>query len=402
VCDKPWDNFSNWLKFGGGCYWINGKAGSGKSTLMKYLLQDSRTMEALRQWAGSSDLVIVTFFFWYAGTALQKSQDGLLRSLLLDVLTRRPELVPVLFPDVCRSILAGQLPDHIQLSHIELKKAFITFISSIPSGLKVFFIVDGIDEYEGDHNEISELLSKAAASKSINILLSSRPIPPCVQAFSGCSKLRLQDLTYNDVKCYAEDKLGRNPLMQKLEAAEPGATLPLINGIISKASGVLLWVVLVIRRLIKGLQDYDTIADLLQQLDELPPDLESLYDHMLGSMSAQHRRQGSKLLQLVLRSTETHGHYPMTVLQLSFAEDENDLRSVESKISAMSPEEESWRCEATEGRMRSRCCGLIEVQDPSVSMKESNSGNLVGFLHSLIGPWLGFYEPIQSGFSLFL
>lgn len=79
----------------------------------------------------------------------------LLRSLLLDVLTRRPELVPVLFSVVCRSILAGQLPDHFQLSHIELKKAFMTFISSIPNGLNVFFMVDGIGEYEGNHNEIT-------------------------------------------------------------------------------------------------------------------------------------------------------------------------------------------------------------------------------------------------------
>jgi hypothetical protein len=30
---KPWDNFNQWLRSGTGCYWISGKAGSGKSTL---------------------------------------------------------------------------------------------------------------------------------------------------------------------------------------------------------------------------------------------------------------------------------------------------------------------------------------------------------------------------------
>lgn len=30
---KPWDNFAQWLAHGNGIYWINGKAGSGKSTV---------------------------------------------------------------------------------------------------------------------------------------------------------------------------------------------------------------------------------------------------------------------------------------------------------------------------------------------------------------------------------
>jgi ABC-type lipoprotein export system ATPase subunit len=33
--DKPWDNFSRWLRSGDSIYWISGKAGSGKSTLMR-------------------------------------------------------------------------------------------------------------------------------------------------------------------------------------------------------------------------------------------------------------------------------------------------------------------------------------------------------------------------------
>lgn len=62
-CDKPWDSLSKWLKTGTGCYRANGKTGSGKSTLMKFLQEDSRTVEALHEWAGSSDLVIGSFFF---------------------------------------------------------------------------------------------------------------------------------------------------------------------------------------------------------------------------------------------------------------------------------------------------------------------------------------------------
>lgn len=387
-CDAPWDSLSAWLREGSGCYWINGKAGSGKSTLMKFLQENSRTEEALKQWAGSSTLIVASFFFWYAGTELQKSQTGMLRALLLEVLTRRPALVPVLFPDVCRSILAKQLSGPIDLSFAELQKAFSHFVKSTPSDLKVCFIIDGIDEYDGDHNEISEILAEAAASKSVKVLLSSRPIPPCVQAFSHCQKLRLQDLTFRDVQHYVEDKISGHTLMRRLEIAQNGATRQLIDAVTSKASGVLLWVVLAVRSIINGLQDYDTMVGLLQKLENLPPDLERLYDHMLGSMIAQHRREGSKLLQLVLRSTETHGSYPMTLLQLSFAEDEEYSTSIISLDSAISLEQEEWKCEATEGRMRSRCCGLIEVQNPS-SISNVNSGSSsVGFIHRTVVEYL--------------
>jgi hypothetical protein len=187
--NKPWDSFSEWLRFGRGCYWIEGKAGSGKSTLMKYLQENTRTIHALKDWAGSSELIIGSFFFWYAGTPVQKSQVGLLRSLLLDVLERRTELVPILFPNACRYSLTGGSLDGLELSYMELKKAFRNLINSNPPGLKVFFIIDGIDEYDGDHDEISKLLLEATASDSIKILLSSRPIPSCVQAFSGCPQL---------------------------------------------------------------------------------------------------------------------------------------------------------------------------------------------------------------------
>ena len=134
---SSWDNLSEWLGTGRGCYWINGKAGSGKSTLMKYILENHRTTEALQQWSRSSELVVASFFFWYAGTPLQKSQVGLLRALLLDVLNSRPDLVPVLFPDLYHSMISNQSCLTISLTYNELRSAFLNLCSSIPKALKV-------------------------------------------------------------------------------------------------------------------------------------------------------------------------------------------------------------------------------------------------------------------------
>jgi hypothetical protein len=50
--DRPWSNFLEWLKKGKGLYWINGKAGSGKSTLVKYPNYHHKISDTLQAWSG--------------------------------------------------------------------------------------------------------------------------------------------------------------------------------------------------------------------------------------------------------------------------------------------------------------------------------------------------------------
>ena len=131
------DSLQTWLKTGRGCYWISGKARSGKSVLMKHILESQKTTEALQEWAGSSDLVVASFFFWHANTPPQKSQAAMLRALLMDILDKRLDLVPVLFPDLYRSIIWRRDLDAIEISQDKLQSAFLTLCSSPPEGLKV-------------------------------------------------------------------------------------------------------------------------------------------------------------------------------------------------------------------------------------------------------------------------
>ena len=51
--DKRWSDFPEWLQSGSGIYWINGKAASGKSTLMKYIYMHPDTAYHLRKWAAN-------------------------------------------------------------------------------------------------------------------------------------------------------------------------------------------------------------------------------------------------------------------------------------------------------------------------------------------------------------
>lgn len=79
-------DFVDWLQSSDEIYWIAGKPGSGKSTLMKYILGDPKTQQNLKVWAKGYRLYIARYFFWYRGTEMQRSQQGLLQGLLHTVL----------------------------------------------------------------------------------------------------------------------------------------------------------------------------------------------------------------------------------------------------------------------------------------------------------------------------
>lgn len=388
---KPWTNFLDWLRYGTGCYWINGKAGSGKSTLMKYIYGDARTTTALELWAGQSTIITSSFFFWNLGSLLQKTQSGLLRSLLFDILERHQGLIPSVFPRLCRAVLADKTATPlVEPSFAELRQAFLKLVGQASISLKMCFFIDGIDEFDGIFEELLELIMAISSSPYVKFVLSSRPIPICVDFFSQHAKLRLQDLTHDDIRFYVEDKLAGNVHMSRLKETEGALATNLIMEVCDKASGVFLWVMLVVRSLLQGLRNFDRISDLRHRLEELPADLESLYQHMLHTMSPLYRQQASQLFQIMMNSRNVQDERPVTLLQLSFAEEEDTMMAVRASVSPLPKSAQLSRCEWTEGRLRSRCCGLLEVQDKRVYVKSDRPvvRPCVAFLHKTVVEFL--------------
>lgn len=55
-----------WMTVGSGLCWISGRAGTGKSSLMRFLDDDPRTKEAFQVWAGERPFVLAAFYFWHS------------------------------------------------------------------------------------------------------------------------------------------------------------------------------------------------------------------------------------------------------------------------------------------------------------------------------------------------
>jgi hypothetical protein len=298
---------SDWFRSGTGIFWVSGKPGSGKSTLMKFIASHPRTKELLASWAGSIDtLAVGAHFFWIAGTPIQKSWQGLLQSLLFDVFHKHPSVVPLISPNRWAAAKAGRWQDAAEpWSVTELAAAFRALASSKSIPLKICFFVDGLDEYDSDHAELCNVLRDMASSPHIKMCLSSRPWEVFEESFGRDSKKRLDihELTRNDIQSFVSDQLQTHPKWAP-ESTEGAEEVELVEQIATRSDGVFLWAFFVTRSLREGLENGDTISELHKRLSSLPRDLERLFKHMLESVNRIDHPKMAGILQVATHALE--------------------------------------------------------------------------------------------------
>lgn len=153
----------NWLKAGDSILHISGNAGSGKSTLMKYLHGHSTAKKELLVWAVDKKLVVGHFFFWIAGNTPQRTITGLYKSLLFQALSQCPELIEHVFSSqlartkMRRGFKEVEAVEDFNDHHI--REAFNLLVTRTEYIKHRFcFFIDGLDECIGsrlDHERLA-------------------------------------------------------------------------------------------------------------------------------------------------------------------------------------------------------------------------------------------------------
>lgn len=372
-----WANFHDWLRNDSGIYWISGKAGSGKSTLMKLIGTDERTRQSLLDWSAGSRLLILSFYFWNPGTLLQKSLEGLLRSIISQALKECPELAEKLFPNRFEQHTDSRQAPTMQ----ELERAFVFLTArgltdASHNPIRLVLLIDGLDEFDAGSISLTDLatiFTEAAQSPCFKAVLSSRPENAFEEAFNNCPKLRLHFLTHNDVVHYVNENLRDHPRMIQLVHQAPEDSASLVQEIVEAAQGVFLWVKVVVRSLLEGLRNHDEIAILTERLRELPTDLENLFRFMLYRVPHRYKQAMSKTFQLMRISAELQDHAegrnpmlicqarPLTALGLKFAL--LDAKTILQAESVLLPVEKAFEdIHSVGAQIRVFCSGLIELR----------------------------------------
>jgi hypothetical protein len=296
VFSDPKAGFCDWLKGDGGLFWIRGKPASGKSTLMKYILEDDRTLEALHEKYGRNSVAKPGFFFHNRGANLtQKSLDGLLRSILFQILSDLPKLIDCV-AEVYRN--NRDLQGHCAWHLAESKKALNSIVQQNKISGCIMLFIDALDEFVGTDIEIARFLKDLLRHQNqqaiqIRICASSRPHNVFYDTLGDFPSLAIHDWTQKDISIYTSDRLG--------ECRREGLK-DLHDEITSRAQGVFLWVRLVVEELLEPLFNGEPIRLLITQLSELPDDLSAFYRLLLERLPQAKRPVAQTMVELVLCS----------------------------------------------------------------------------------------------------
>jgi hypothetical protein len=93
--EDPGPGIAEWFRSGTGVFWIQGKPGSGKSTAMKFLLQNEITRRLLNNSASSGAWLLIGTFFTNRAERIQSSWRGILHSMIYQLLQHCPSLTGI-------------------------------------------------------------------------------------------------------------------------------------------------------------------------------------------------------------------------------------------------------------------------------------------------------------------
>ncbi|KAL2205798.1 hypothetical protein CC79DRAFT_1397798 [Sarocladium strictum] len=240
-----------------GLLWIKGHAGSGKSTVMKFALEQARRV--------SSGELILSHFFNARGTPLEQSTEGMYRTLLVWLLDELPRPAVKELEDTYGSHNSNTWA----ISELErLLRDAVARLSDRP----IAFYIDALDEC--DEDEVRDMLQVFSNlveqswgfKKQVRVCFASRPHPHI--GFDAIfMDLRDQKEHIRDIQKYIQDQL---------RIGSSHAAKGIRQQVGKKAGGIFMWVVLVVKILNKSF-DRGKISSLTSLLEDIPAGLHELF-----------------------------------------------------------------------------------------------------------------------------
>lgn len=251
-----------------GFLWIKAKPGAGKSTLMKRILQDLQTSTKPQH-------AVAAYFFHARGaSALEKSQLGMVRTLLHQLVDKLPSLLKHF-----GQLYASKEEKHGKYGadwtwHFTELQDLLTTAILHSKGLQFSILVDALDECrEDDVRDVAvyfeSLCHMAVQSEiSLNVLFASRHYPHVSVEKSLDINLDERAGHMMDIAKYVQKTLKR-----KDDTA-------LVSAITQRSAGIFLWTQLVVRRLNQAYDDGQE-HKLHQIIQTIPIGLDALFAEIL-------------------------------------------------------------------------------------------------------------------------
>lgn len=362
-------------------FWISGKPGSGKSTLMKYAMMQPLTERFLRK-GRSMPWLITGYFFHDRGSTVQKSIQGFLSEILYQLLHNRPELFPLIH------LLYRQLNEQSKTWKVDiLCKVLLTIWQSSDTPLNCCLFVDALDEEDGHHKELISTLFQLAhfgdnPQVRVRLCLAGRPQNIFEHAFKQCPGFSVHTHTKEDICHYTHDRIHAG-FKGRAGQQDQEVMSHLVREIVKKANGVFLWVRLAVAEMIEGLIEGDSLTDLKDMLDDLPTELSDLYARTLQ------RRCRTARTSIERQKTETYVMCQLVCAALEPIPLKELIRAaMYFSTGATNQGSVSMSYDQMRRRLNSSSRGLLEAVNP-VTSSSSSRNVTVQFIHQTVKEFMG-------------
>lgn len=371
------NRFTSWLRTGSNVLHISGNPGAGKSTLMKFIAGNPRTLEELGTWAGNRQLILGQFYFWLAGAEVQRTLPGMLRSLLYQVLSQCPELIEHVFPGQWRKMKTSRFqPDSSvekfqDFNRKQIEEAFDILLNKTENfDYRICFLIDGLDEFQGtdlDHEDLAARLKDWTAGGNIKLLVSSRPWRPFLTMFTAYPTLHLHKLNHLDIRTYAIRQLEQDREIRQIGVDIMKETIEdIVEELVGLAQGIFLWAHLVLDAIRQDIRRQSSVAWLKAKMREYPSELDGLYDTLREPIvkSPMDRKLSNRMLLLAAAAPKD---FPLFALVLSWLPEDDESGLLDpsfpqsTKCQPYSEEDITERVQYVAERVNGLTRGLLEL-----------------------------------------
>lgn len=288
-------NYTHWIQSDDGLLWIQGKAGAGKSTLMKYIYGKIQTPTV------NVPSLKLSFFFHSRGDKLQKTRLGMFRSLLAQLYKGDSTAREEIRKEFNKNSADGMVEIKWEWTEKMLEGLFDNLICQISKSKNVTIFVDALDEAGKEVandlvNGLANLYDKVQRKKgTVKICFSSRHYPILLEKVAENQKVVVERENGKAIQSFVKTKFEQT--LKKDGPIKAGkASLELEGEIALKANGVFQWVCLVLPIIFTADAEREQLDFIRRRLDELPKDLNDMYWYILRDLV--HKQQPAEVLRL--------------------------------------------------------------------------------------------------------
>lgn len=362
------NSFIDWLRSDEPMYWIQGKPGSGKSTLVKFIAESPLTQEALGCWRPGTQ--ILSHYFWKLGGGDQRTIKGFWFSIAYQILTQsRPEVLQQLTDHILTTFPTVELKDvSTDWSTRELMAACLAIIRHHTEPICIFLDgLDEIDDKDGDaalKDAISNILQQRVAS-NIKFCLASRAEFRFERWLGELPTLKLHHLTHRDMIDFIHQKISK--AHRPVASLSDGIVQRICWDLARKAQGVFLWLALATDSVVQGIEQDDDEHEIFARIEHLPSEIEGLYWEMWkrGNEGLPHyHKEASRLLRLCLTHSQISPWDDLRLVGVTLTADEHYQQELDliTKHGFMLTADTVMQWERMARRIKIRCGGLVDVQ----------------------------------------